>query len=233
MRRAGGRGVAGGSLQYGSMPPSRRRPWLTIALIPIGLAVVAVLFMRSLDDTRAEPFTVRGVQLTGWTLTSNPEASPGQPRLILAPPAELPMRLFRQVFTRAGESLTTPNLPGIWLALADELRGASISEADLLGLARDAGLDRATLVPRCMAYRRESQPGSTRQLYFVWFELPELQAFRQALADRAATAGGPPFNPETLQPVMMLAAAPDFSRWMPLEPVTEKECMASVEAEGN
>ena len=215
------------------MPASRRRPWLVIALVPIALAVLAVLFMRSLDDTRAEPFTVRSAQLTGWTLASNPDASPGQPLLILSPPAELPMRLFRQVFTRAGESLTTPNLPGIWLALADELRGAAISEADLLTLARDAGLERSKLVPRCMAYRRESQPGSTRQLYFVWFELPELQGFRQALADRVAKASGPPLNPETLQPVMMLAAAPDFSRWMPLEPVTEKECMASVEAEGS
>lgn len=213
------------------MPPSRRRSWLTIAFVPIALAVLGVLFMRSLEDTRTEPFTVRGAQLTGWMLITNPDPSPGQPVVLLSPPAELPMRLFRQVFSRAGESLTTPNTPGVWLALGDELRGAAIAPETLVTLAREAGLDRARLVPRCMAYRRESQPGSTRQLYFVWFELPQLLAFRQALAERVAEAGGAPLNPENLQPVMMLAAAPDFSRWMPLEPVMENECLAPIELE--
>ena len=87
------------------------------------------------------------------------------------------------------------------------------------------------MVPRCMVHRRESQPGATRQLYFVWFELPELSRFRQAVAERVMSSGASAFNPDALQPVMMLAAAPDFTRWMPLDPVSEQECLAGVEVE--
>lgn len=214
------------------MPASRRTPALVkVAVVFALLAGVAFLFMRSLDVTRAEPYTVRPEHLGPWTLTPNPGAEGDRAVLALTPPAELPLRLFRQVFSRAGESLSTPTMPGIALVLADELRGGGMPVDDLLALARDAGLDRARLSPRCMGYRRESQPGSTRQLYFVLFDMPEFLAFRQALAARVTSPAGSPFTPGALSPVMMLAAAPDFSRWMPLVADPERDCVAPVVAE--
>jgi hypothetical protein len=151
--------------------------------------------------------------------------------LALTPPAELPLRLFRQVFSRAGESLSAPNAPGIGLVLASELRGAAVPMDELLAVAREAGLDRLRLNPRCMGYRRESQPGSTRQLYFVLFDMPEFAAFREALAARVSAQGETSFTAAGLAPVMMLAAAPDFSRWMPIVADAERDCVAPVEAE--
>jgi hypothetical protein len=214
------------------MPTSRRTPLLVKAVIVLLLlAGVAYLFMRSLDVTRAEPYTVRAEHLAPWTLTGDAGAVGDRAVLALAPPAELPLRLFRQVFSRAGESLSAPNAPGIGLVLADELRGAAIGVDELLTLARDAGVDRARLNPRCMGYRRESQPGSTRQLYFVLFDMPEFAAFRQALAPQVAAKGGTAFAPAGLSPIMMLAAAPDLSRWMPIVANPDRDCIAPVEAE--
>jgi hypothetical protein len=198
------------------------------AIALLVLAGLAFLFVRSLDDARAEPYTVRPEHLGPWTLVADPEAPGDRPLVLLTPPPEMPMRLFRQVFSRAGESLSTPNAPGIGLVLAAELRGSPIPVDELLTLAREAGLERARLTPRCMAYRRLSQPGSTRQLYFVWFDLPEFAVFRQALVDRVTEAGGPGFEAGALSPVMMLAAAPDFSRWMPIVADAEKDCVAPV-----
>jgi hypothetical protein len=127
--------------------------------------------------------------------------------------------------------LSTPNAPGIGLVLAGELGDATVSVDQVLALAREAGLERARLTPRCMGYRRESQPGSTRQLYFVVFDIPEFAAFRAALRDRVGAAGGSGFETRTLSPVMMLAAAPDFTRWMPIAVDPERDCVAPVEEE--
>src|SRR5687768_2216155 len=115
------------------MPVSRRTPWpIKIGIALVLLAGVAVLFMRSLDDARAEPFTVRGEQLAPWTLATDAAAAGDRALLALTPPPELPLRLFRQVFTRAGESLSTPVNPGIALVLADELSGISVPADDLI-----------------------------------------------------------------------------------------------------
>jgi len=214
------------------MPPSRGSPALVkVAIVVALLGGVAFLFMRSLEVTRGEPYTVRAEHLAPWTLTPVPGAEGDRAVLALTPPAELPLRLFRQVFSRAGESLSTPNLPGIALVLASELGGAQAPLDELTALAREAGLDRARLSPRCMGYRRESQPGSTRQLYFVLFDLPEFERFRQAVAARVTAEAGSAFTPDALSPVMMLAAAPDFSRWMPIVADPERDCVAPVVAE--
>jgi hypothetical protein len=210
-----------------------RRSSVLIKLLVAGLVLagVGLLFVRSLDDARSEPYTVRAGDLSGWTLVADEMAPADRPLVLLTPPPEMPMRLFRQVFARAGESLSTPNAPGIGLVLAGELREAAVSADQVLALAREAGLERARLTPRCMAYRRESQPGSTRQLYFVVFDIPEFDAFRAALRDRVSAGGGSGFETRTLSPVMMLAAAPDFTRWMPIAVDPERDCLAPVETE--
>ncbi len=213
------------------MTPRRTSPLVKAAIGFVLLVVVAGLFWRSLDDSRAEPYTVRPDQLSGWTLVAGTSSEPDAPLLQLQPPPELPMRLFRQVFGRAGESLSTPAAPGIALALRAEVGGTAPPAEDLLSLAREAGLEGLTLDPRCMAYRRESQPGSIRQLYFVLFDMPEFARFREALAARLGDATVPPFDPAALSPVMLLAAQPDFSRWMPVVADVEKDCVAPIAAE--
>lgn len=215
------------------MPPSRRsNPLVKLAIGAGLLAVVAVLFVRSLDDARAEPFLVRPQHLEGWALMEVAGATGELPALILAPPREMPMRLFRQVFSRAGESLSTPLQPGLALVLADELRGAPAGGVDLVALAREAGLDRATVSLACMGYRRDSQPaGGTRQVYFISFDMPEFARFRRLLADRLAGAGHTGFQPDALSPVMLLAGQPDVMGWMPMVVNAEADCMAPFAAE--
>lgn len=214
------------------MAATRRSSTLIkVFVLVLVIGGAGVLFVRSLDDTRSEPYAVRAESLTGWTLMADESAPADRPLVLLSPPPEMPMRLFRQVFARAGESLSTPNAPGIALVLAGELRDVPVSVDELLTLAREAGLERARLTARCMGYRRESQPGSTRQLYFVWFDVPEFGAFRQALLDRVRAEGGSSFDAGALSPVMMLAAAPDFTRWMPIVVDNEKDCVAPVEVE--
>jgi hypothetical protein len=201
---------------------------IKIGIVLLLLAGVAVLFMRSLDDARAEPFTVRAEHLAPWTLAADAAAQGDRAVVALTPPAEMPLRLFRQIFTRAGESLSTPLNPGIALVLADELRGITVPADELIAMARTAGLDRARLTARCMGYRRDSRPGATRQIYFMVFDMPEFSAFRQALAARAGALGGTAFNPSALSPVMPMAGAPDVSGWMPIVVEVEKDCMAPV-----
>jgi hypothetical protein len=165
-------------------------------------------------------------------LTAPPPGDPDAPRLLLQPPAELPLRLFRQVFSRAAESLTTPAVPGIAFVLGREIEGSRVSPDALLALGRDAGIDRLTLVPRCMAYRRESQPGSTRQIYFVVFDMPQFARLRRDLASKIDGATSPrALDPAALSPVMPLAAQPDFSRWMPIVVDPDRDCVAPIVVE--
>lgn len=210
------------------MPPTRRlHPLVKLAIGLVVLAVIGVLFVRSLDDARGEPFLVRPAHLDGWTLTEVPGAQGELPALLLAPPPEMPMRLFRQVFTRAGESLSTPLQPGVALVLADELRGASLTTAELAALAREAGLDRGPVSPACMGYRRDSQPGgATRQVYFISFDMPAFATFRRAVAERLAASGGAGFDAAALSPVMLLAGQPDVRGWMPIVVSAQTDCIA-------
>lgn len=212
-------------------PPRRRSPLITLAIVLTVVAVVGVLFVRSLDDARAEPFLVRASHLQGWTLVATDGAQGETARLALAPPAEMPMRLFRQTFTRAGESLSTPLQPGIALVLGDELRGVTLPADELMTMARAAGLDRAPIKPACMGYRRESQPGQVRQVYFVVFDMPEFAVFRQALAARVGAMGMEGFAADGLSPIMLLAGQPDVSRWMPIVVDRATDCMAPIAEE--
>jgi hypothetical protein len=210
----------------------RRTPLpIKIGIVLLLLAGVAVLFMRSLDDARAEPFTVRGEHLAPWTLASDAAAVGDRAVVALTPPPELPLRLFRQVFTRAGESLSTPLNPGLALVLADELRGVSVPVDELMSMARAAGLDRAPLKPRCMGYRRDSRPGATRQVYFLVFDMPEFVVFRQALVARTGALGSSTFSAAGLSPVMLMAGQPDVSGWMPIVVDAGKDCMAPIVTE--
>ncbi len=197
---------------------------VSIALAAIG--VVGLLFIRSVNDARSEPYAVSPSHLRNWTLGIDTAADADGAMISLRPPPELPMSLFRQLFSRQMESLGTPSQPGIPLVLRREVPGAVTSD-EVLALARAAGFEQATLAPKCVGYRRVSHPGVTRQLYFMWFDVPGFDRFRQALAPRAATG----FDPTGLSPVLMMAAQPNFVGWLPITVDERQDCVAPLRME--
>jgi hypothetical protein len=210
-----------------------KHPAFKIAAGLLVLVGLALLFRQSLEDTRSEPFVVRGSELASWTLAVEPPSSDrAAPLVSLRPPRELPMRLFRQLFSRVMETLNTPATPGIPLALTGEV-GGRVPAGDVLALARDEGLGRARLEPRCLAHRRIPEAGVPRQLYYIVFDVPGFGAFRQALAGRLLEGPGEPalFDPAGLEPVLMLASShPEFARWLPVRNA-EADCIAPTVVE--
>jgi hypothetical protein len=197
--------------------------------VAIGIVVVAAggwLFVRSAQDARAEPYQVSARHLAGWTLGIDTAADSQGSVVSLRPPPELPMNMFRQLFSRQMESMGTPSEPGIPLALRWELP-ATITPEQVLALAQSAGLDRAAIAPACVGYRRVSAMGTTRQLYYLLFNVSGFEAFRATLGQQA----GPIFKPDALSPVLMMAAEPDFTRWMPIGADAGRDCIAPVEVE--
>lgn len=192
-----------------------------VAIAAIGVA--GYMFVRSAYNTRAEPFEMAAVHLDGWTLALDAPNDAAGSAISLRPPAGLAPNLFQQLFRRQMESLSTPADPGISLALRSEI-GSGVTGATLMALAKDAGLAGARPSPRCVGYRRVSGTGATRQLYFVWFDLPEHARFRQLFAPRAAS----PYRPEALSPVMLMAAEPGFFGWHPVVVDEAADCVAPV-----
>ena len=130
------------------------------------------------------------------------------------------------------ESLNGPNIPFIPLLLQDEFNrsfaGRTTSD-ELLAVARASGLETAAFQPRCMAYRRESAPGVTRQLYVVLFQAPAFARFREQIAAMALPNTG--FDAAALSPVMFVAASDaEFNRWLPLR-VDDADCVAPISVE--
>ncbi len=204
-------------------PRKKLHPALKVVIALVALAAVGYLFVRSVADTRAEPYEISVAHLSGWTLAAGAAQDPEGTAIALRPPAELTMNLFRQLFRRQMESLSTPTEPGVALALRQELP-SEVSATQLLSLAREAGVDRARPSPTCVGYRRVSATGSTRQLYFVWFAFPEYDEFRRRLAPLAAAT----YRPEALSPVMLTAAEPDVSGWHPVVVDEARDCVAPV-----
>lgn len=208
------------------MAAKRIHPLVKVVVVLLVLAGAGWLFVRSAQDARAEPYFVSSRHLTGWTLGIDTAADSQGSVVSLRPPPELPMNLFRQLFSRQMESMGTPSMPGIPLALRQELP-STITAEQVLALAQSAGLDRAAIAPACVGYRRVSARGATRQLYYLLFKVSGFEAFRTALAQQA----GPGLKPEALSPVLMMAAQPDFTGWMPIGADAERDCVAPVTIE--
>lgn len=213
----------------------RSRPWVRILVALSALGALGYAFFQSVQSTRAEPYRIDGQRLRNWTLAADTPQSPSDPLLSLRPPPEIASSLFRQIFARHAESMSGPAVPAMPLLLQDEFDRAFArhsSAAALLAMAEKAGLASAVLAPRCMAYRRDSAPGVTRQLYFVLFEVPAFTAFRDELGKLAEAAGRPGvFDPAALSPVLIIAASdPGYARWLPLRANPEQDCVAAIES---
>jgi hypothetical protein len=207
---------------------------VTIALAAVG--VLAVLFVRSAQSSRSEPFTIPRDDLTGWTLTLAPAGDPLGSLLSITPNAVLLPPLTRELFTRIGESLHYPPA-AIPLVLRSEFQRAmasALTPEALFDAARDAGLESAMFQPQCMARRRISEPGGVRGVYFVLFDLPVFTRFREQVAERLRAAGRDAslFDPAALSPVLIAADLDgSFSRWLPLRADPAVDCFAPIVVE--
>ncbi len=205
--------------------PTGARTSLLIKLA-VGLAAATAfgfLFMRSLHDTTRAAYTAQRQHLQRWTLVLQPSSRPTDPLLALRPTPELANGLFHQVFSRTMESLDAPAAPAVPVVLHGEfdrvVRDQFTQEA-LLAAARGAGLETAGITPRCLVHRRVSEPGGTRQVFFVLFDAPSVSQFRQQLG----------LDPAALAPVLFIAGAgADFNSWLPQRVNAEADCLAPVE----
>ena len=204
---------------------------VVVALVAVG--VLAVLFVRSAQSSRSQPFTIERDDLTGWTLTLAPAADPLDSLLSLTPTAGLLPPLSRELFARIGESLHYPPaaMPVVLRSEFQRAMAGALTPEALLDAARDAGLESATFQPECMGRRRISEPGQTRSVYFVLFDLPVFTRFREQVADRLRAAGRDPspFDPAALSPVLIAADLDgSFGRWLPLRADAWADCFAPV-----
>lgn len=194
------------------------------------LAGLGVLFVRSAHDVRTAPYSVPANQMTTWTLALEPAVDGSAYLLSLRADPMLTSGLFKQIFTRAAESLSAPSVAAIPLVLTSEFARAiagRLSPETLLQMARAAGLDRARPEAVCLALRRISEPNLTRQAYFVLFTLPAFEAFRRQVAERLGPAAE--FDPTAQSPVVLVAASDGaFDTWWPVHAVASTDCTAPI-----
>ena len=196
------------------------------------LAGLGMLFVRSARGVRSTPYTVSRDQLTQWTLAIEP-ANEGSGRLLsLRADPMLSGGLFKQIFARAGESMSAPAVGAIPLVLTSEFdraMAAQVTPEALLQMARAAGLNQARPHPVCVVLRRISEPGLTRQAHFVLFTLPAFDAFRRQLAARLGASSG--FDVSAQSPVALVAATDNaFERWLPVH-ADAADCTAPITVE--
>ena len=199
---------------------------IKIVVALVAIAAFGFLFMRSLRDSRSEPYTVEQARLLGWTLALEAASTANDPLLVLRPPAALPQDLFRQVFARTMESYTAlagAAMPIVLRGEYDKVVGDQMSQEQLLDAARSAGLEQASMVPRCLVHRRTSVPGGVQQVYLALFDAPEVSRFRQQLGLDAAAQS----------PIVFIAGADaDFNRWLPMRVDSAAECLAPIDVAG-
>jgi len=201
---------------------------LRMAIALAAMAVLGYLFIHSLETTRSEPYTVERAHLGKWTLVLEPAEGPNAPLLSARTDLELVASLFRQLFHRAMESMNTPASSSIPIVLRGEFdRGLAgrMTPGELLAAAREAGLESASHEPSCLAHRRISEPGMTRQTYFAIVESPAIVGFREQLARTGEAA----LDAAALAPVMFVGASdPVFHRWLPIR-AGDADCVTPIQ----
>lgn len=208
---------------------------LAVALVAIG--VLGVLFVRSVSNVTAEPYSMARDRLGNWTIGLDPAPASSGVLLALWPQPTLVPPLFSQVFRRSNLSLSGPDPAAMPLILRSEYERAlsgTLSPEALAALAHDSGLDAMPPVPLCLAARRVSQPGLTRDLFFLRFAHPAFEAFRKQVAQQLSTDGGSAgsFDPGGLSPVMIVAATDaNFASWLPLRGEEADDCLAPIQVQ--
>lgn len=201
----------------------KRSLLIKIAAGTAAISIFAVLFMRSLEDTRSAAYTVEPAHLQTWTLALDPASAANDPLLVLRPAPELATGIFKQIFSRAMESLNSPTSPSIAVVLRgefDRLVGDQLPQEAMLAAAKAAGVAAAAPSPRCLVHRRISDPGGVRQAYLVFFDAPAIARFRRQIG----------LDPDALSPVMFVAGAgANVNSWLPQRINADTDCLAPVE----
>ena len=214
------------------MPRSKRLIKAAVALV--ACAVLALLFWRSVHETRAEPYHLQATDLDQFVLELQEASRPSDAYLALRAPMSVIKDLSDQLFKRVMESMHAPGNPAIPLLLKGEFDRAfagRVSGEQLLAAARSAGLDKLSLHPRCLGYRRVSDTSATEQLYFVIFDAPQLEQFRAQLrtvlgGDGTTVAA---YDPAAMSPVLLVSSATAmFSQWIPLQAHPDGDCVAPI-----
>ena len=207
----------------------RRNVLIKLILVVVAAGIFGVLFIRSVRNTGAAPYTMRRSDLSGWTLALAPDAATSGVLLGLWPPNGMARPLFSQLFSRSGLSLTGPNPVAMPLVLKSEYDRAlapTVTPEALLARARESGLEAVQPKAVCMATRRVSEPGLTRELFFVRFDHAPFASFRRQVA---AQATGRAFDAASLSPVVIVAATDAaFGTWLPLEGDGPADCLAPI-----
>ena len=113
----------------------------------------------------------------------------------------------------------------------DRALAGTLAPDTLVALARGSGLESIPPQPLCMASRRVSQPGSTREVFFLRLEHAPFDQFRRQIAERLRAAGGNTgsFDANSLSPVAIVAASDaNFSSWLPLRGDATQDCRAPI-----
>ncbi len=80
----------------------RQSTLIKLAVGLLAIAVFGVLFIRSVRNVGAQPYTLRRATLAGWTVALDPAPATSGVRLALWPPGTFAAPLFSQLFTRSG-----------------------------------------------------------------------------------------------------------------------------------
>ena len=133
----------------------RKQTLVKLALVLVALVVVPWLFLRTLQDTIAAPYSVPEGSLSGWTLVLADPMRPAVWAAGLQPPDLFRAGLFDQLFDRTMASMTSPVDDVLPIVLDSELRGgpaAGLSPEAIRQAANEAGLEQVSLQRRiCMA----------------------------------------------------------------------------------
>lgn len=203
---------------------SRRLPILVITLL-----VVAALVVLVLRDTGSKPYAIPRSTLSGWTVVTG---DAGEPWIAgLRPPDLLTKTLFEQLSDKARMKFSpaTPILPLVMRdEYADGLQGVHSVE-NILGYARDAGLESAPFEPVCLAHHVRGG-GASGELYFVVFESEAFRDFRQDIIPAFPEhAGTGIYDSAALRAILPIAITEGTSNtWWPIAFDQATDCVAQV-----
>lgn len=205
-----------------------------VAVLAVVLAALAALFLRTVRQSGAAPYTVRADRLAGWTLVaaSARGGNAGRALVALRPSIELPADLFRQVFRRTMTSLSTPAVPEIPLVRAEEVAGADeVLVGRVLDAARNARLDAASPEPRCLARYRVSEPGGTLEFYYLVLDLPGFDGFRAEVARLLEPDRASGFDRQAVPVLLVAASERGLTGSLPFRADPTRDCIAPIVVE--
>ena len=207
-----------------------------VGVVVVLLVGLGWLFWQTVQDSLSEPYVIDPGLVAEWRLALRGPMQSGAGLLTLQPTDKLRAELFQQIFARTMESMTSPAEASMPIVLHSEYRdtlGTVLSPDDILKAAEEAGLSNVTPMPVCIGVVRAPVAGGSRQLYFAFFDAPEVDRFRQDLARRYADGDGDSsFDPGDLALAVPIAASDgNFASWWPLE-VAEPDCQAPLIAGG-